>query len=966
MSDTGPELAPEASATPERRSLPATEPLMIEPGDKAWAVTHGSVHIFAFQTDKKGVQTSARRYLFTINAHGMLFPLPKALPRMKFIAVPMPGTRWMPCPIDMIWATDPRFIEVVDQWVCGWMSANIRYLQNRPAREQAVHAEKQMVLEPNSMIDGGNGVVWCRAETGQGVLFDTQPVGAGGMDIFPLAAGGWVRAFEQMQITPLSTMDLARNRTLRACLDDFMALAQQSLATVLNFALVDEVMRLDRRSARLTNDTQRIMGDLARMIGGGGPKKSSSSANQRLFSAVHSVAARIGVKAEMPTSVHQAEADVEPSLEDILRASSLRSRPVRLDEGWWTQQQGSLLAFKAENGHPLALLENGRGGYWLEDPVAGTRQEVNAEVAAGIARDAYCFYQPLPDGRLTIKQVLMFGLQDCRNDIAAIFLAAVVGAWIGSLPAMASGLIFDILIPRQMSGLLWQAGAALFILALGRAVISYGGHIAFARIRGRVSTRLKAALWDRLLRQPASFFARYPAVSIATRVQTIEGFVSSVQTVVNQSLMTVGMLISNVVTMIWLSPAATPAALGLMALFLAGMGVAAWGQQWAFKHGEQAQGSVSTFMYSLTSAVRKLRLAGAEDRAFVKWGDLFSLSRSKQIDVRKVTNGFSVFSSVFNTASLAAIFAVIAMMSKEQIPVGAFFGFVTAFGMAMSSLSSLATTVLNIAAQLASLPYAQPILDAVPEKLVKKASPGRMTGAVELANVAFRYAGEGDVVLQGVSFAVEPGEFVAIVGSTGSGKSTLVKLLLGLEMPSSGAILYDQRDLSGLDLDALRRQMGVVLQQPQLMPTSLFENIRGTANAGMDQVWEAARLAGIADDIKAMPMKMHSVVSEGSQGISGGQLQRIAIARAIVRDPAFLILDEATSALDNVTQAEVSRNLASLACTRIVVAHRLSTVMDADRIVVLDQGKVAETGTYGELMEAGGVFARMARRQQIS
>ena len=205
-----------------------------------------------------------------------------------------------------------------------------------------------------------------------------------------------------------------------------------------------------------------------------------------------------------------------------------------------------------------------------------------------------------------------------------------------------------------------------------------------------------------------------------------------------------------------------------------------------------------------------------------------------------------------------------------------------------------------------------------------------------------------------------------MTGVSGSGKSTLIKLLLGLEVPSAGTILLDQRDLSGLDVDAVRRQMGVVLQHPQLMPSSLFENIRGTANVGIEDVWEAARLAGIADDIEAMPMKLHTVVTEGGQGLSGGQLQRIAIARAIVRNPAFLILDEATSALDNVTQAEVSRNLAQLACTRIVVAHRLSTVMGADRIIVLDQGKVAESGTYEQLMAAGGAFSKMAKRQQIN
>ncbi|MGE5504836.1 MAG: ATP-binding cassette domain-containing protein, partial [Actinomycetota bacterium] len=622
--------------------------------------------------------------------------------------------------------------------------------------------------------------------------------------------------------------------------------------------------------------------------------------------------------------------------------------------------------FRAEDEHPLALLDEGIRGYWIEDAVAGKRMPVTSELAKSLSPLAFCFYQPLPDTRLTLSNAVFFGLQDCRNDILALMVSALLGAWMGSLPAMGSGLIFDILIPQQMSGLLWQVGLALVILALGRAVFSFAGNVAFARIRTRASARLKAAMWDRILRQPMTFFGRYTAPELQARISTAESMVGAVHSVAQQSLVTAGMLISNIVTMVWLSPPAAPAALGLLLLLGAAVALAAWGQKQAFKNGDQAEGSVTTFLHALTNGVRKLRLAGAEERAFVKWGDRFTLSRIKLINVRKVGNAFSVFSTLYGTAALAALFGVIALLNKDPVGVGAFFGFITAFGMAVSSMGSLGKAVLNLAQQLASLSYAQPVLDAVPEKLVKKANPGRLSGAVEVANVGFRYPGDGAVVLRGVQFSVEPGEFVAIVGPTGCGKSTLVKLLLGLETPVGGAVLYDQRELSGLDLDAVRRQMGVVLQRPQLMPTSLFENIRGTANVGMEEVWEAARMAGIAAEIDAMPMKMHTVVTEGAQGISGGQLQRIAIARAIVRNPAFLILDEATSALDNVTQAEVTKNLAGLACTRIVIAHRLSTVEGADRIIVLDEGKVAESGTYGELIKAGGLFAKMARRQQLA
>jgi ABC-type bacteriocin/lantibiotic exporter with double-glycine peptidase domain len=263
--------------------------------------------------------------------------------------------------------------------------------------------------------------------------------------------------------------------------------------------------------------------------------------------------------------------------------------------------------------------------------------------------------------------------------------------------------------------------------------------------------------------------------------------------------------------------------------------------------------------------------------------------------------------------------------------------------------------------QIATIPYAQPLLDAVPEKPSAKTPAGRLSGDIEVSQLSFRYGPDREPVLSNVSFSVAPGEFVAIVGPSGSGKSTLVKLLLGFEQPALGAVLYDRQDLKNLEPDSVRRQIGAVLQRPQLMPTTLFENVRGISNASVEDVWAALELAGLKADVEAMPMGLHTLVAEGASGFSGGQLQRMAIARAVVRKPAILILDEATSALDNAMEREVSENLSRLAITRIVIAHRLSTVRRADRIIMLTDGRIAETGTFDELVARGGAFAQLAR-----
>jgi ABC-type bacteriocin/lantibiotic exporter with double-glycine peptidase domain len=259
--------------------------------------------------------------------------------------------------------------------------------------------------------------------------------------------------------------------------------------------------------------------------------------------------------------------------------------------------------------------------------------------------------------------------------------------------------------------------------------------------------------------------------------------------------------------------------------------------------------------------------------------------------------------------------------------------------------------------------FTEPILSAQPEVDSSKADPGRLSGNIEIVNTTFRYERGGPKILDSLSITIRPGEFIALVGPSGCGKSTLMKLLLGFERPETGGIYYDSRDLRNLDMQAVRRQIGVVLQTGKLMPGSLYENIRGPTEATVDDAWEAARMAGIEEDIRAMPMGLHTVLTEGTASLSGGQVQRLLIARALVGKPRILLFDEATSALDNRTQAVVTESLSRLNVTRVAIAHRLSTVMEATRIYVLDGGKVAEMGSYSELMAKNGIFADLAKRQ---
>ena len=303
---------------------------------------------------------------------------------------------------------------------------------------------------------------------------------------------------------------------------------------------------------------------------------------------------------------------------------------------------------------------------------------------------------------------------------------------------------------------------------------------------------------------------------------------------------------------------------------------------------------------------------------------------------------------------------------QSEVGPSDYLAFSAAYGVVSGAFTAFAGIVTSTAQIQPILEMAEPILKTEPEMAEEKEIVTRLSGAIELSSVSFRYQENTPYIIDNLNLKIKPGEYVAIVGRSGCGKSTLMRLLLGFETPEKGAIYYDRKDMRSLDLQSLRRKMGVVTQDGSLFLGDIFSNITVSApNLTIDEAWEAAELAGIADDIRAMPMGMHTVIGEGQGGISGGQKQRIMIARAIAPKPKILLLDEATSALDNKTQKQVSDALDNLNCTRIVIAHRLSTIQNCDRILVLDGGKIVEEGSYDALIQKGGVFAELVERQRI-
>jgi ABC-type bacteriocin/lantibiotic exporter with double-glycine peptidase domain len=403
----------------------------------------------------------------------------------------------------------------------------------------------------------------------------------------------------------------------------------------------------------------------------------------------------------------------------------------------------------------------------------------------------------------------------------------------------------------------------------------------------------------------------------------------------------------------------------LTIVLLGGSWLAGLAQIRALTTGEALTANLASMTLQLVQHVVTLRAFGAERRAYVEWVRVATETRRRMLRSRYAIVNYEAGLATFHGLALALVLAFLATGGSGNLSVGGYLAFAAAFQGFLATSEAWGRAIMQIVSAQPVFERTALILETPPEVQPGAKPPGRLEGAVAFSGVAFGYGPDAPPVLTDVTLRVAAGSFAAIVGGSGSGKSTLLSLALGFSRPDRGAVLFDDQDLTGLDVAAVRRQIGVVRQGGRLLGGSLMENIRGMHDCTLDEAWQAAELAGIANDIRAMPMGMHTAVIEGSAGFSGGQVQRLLLARALTGQPRILILDEATSALDNVTQAEVVENISRLGITRIVVAHRLSTIRHADAIHFLHEGEIVESGTFDELMRAGGRFAEFARRQTL-
>ncbi len=652
-------------------------------------------------------------------------------------------------------------------------------------------------------------------------------------------------------------------------------------------------------------------------------------------------------------------------LGDIARASQIRIRKIILKDNWWKEDNGALLVYREADGQPLALLPVSPTKYRLYDPADGSQIIVDGTVAETIQAQAYTFYRPLPAKAIGFKDLLMY-LADgvWKSDVLTLLAMGLLGGLLGALTPVVTGIIFDSVIPDGERLLLSQIGFLLIAIALTGFAFNLTRSFALHRIEGRTESDLQAAVWDRLLSLPVPFFKDYTAGELAGRAMGISQIRSVISGAAANSIISGIFAVFYFILLFYYS---WTLALFVTAIVVVIMAVSLLFGFLQIRYERQLidlNNTLAGKIFGLLTGISKIKTSGSEKRAFHNWAVDFSQVRDVTYRKETLGNRMAVFNSTVNIMATGIIFFVLMKVSGVNMGAGKFIAFNSAFSSYLGAMLEISGVILQLNIIKPLYERIKPILVTLPEFDLDKADPGELEGNIEVSHVNFRYNPDGPLILNDIVLEIKKGDYVGIVGTSGSGKSTLFRLLLGFEKAESGQIFYDQHDLENVDIRSIRRQLGVVLQSGQLMHGSIFDNIVA-ANPGltMEDAWEAARMAGMEEDIKSMPMGMHTMVSTDGGTLSGGQRQRLLIARAIISRPKIIYFDEATSALDNRTQKIVSESLAGLGATRIVIAHRLSTIASCNKIVVMDKGRIVEQGSYQELFEKEGLFTQLVKRQ---
>lgn len=941
--------------------------------DTIWVVESGKVDLF-LQTTTDASMEGSRHHILRVEAGEAFFGFCSAERLgLKISAVTLPGATLIQIPQaewlePKDWLRERDTQGMLETWIARL--AAIVAGDITPKKFLALTADQEITIGDDAeVIAPIEDVLWVEQIAGNSRFLSGSEMSTEGVRFFPVSKCGWLEVAPESRIRVVGFRDIMPTRLSWAGLQLFHEHICSRLIANLRSAENHETERLKIKDASVSASVNSALSDLAAALE---PHRTVAveldPLSSPLLLACQSIGKTLGVNFHAPPDSKLRVKQKDPVMA-IAKVSSVRVRQVLLKDNWWTRDLGPMVAFREADNSPVALLPETPQRYKLYNPMLGESVTVNPTIAGSLSGIAYSFYQPFPQKKIGLIDLLLFGFRPAKRDLLTVFFMGLGGGLLNLLVPITTGILFDSAIPGSQRGQILVLSLFLLVGAIASGLLNLTRGFAVLRLQGKMDATIQAAVWDRLLRLPVPFFRGFTSGDLALRSMAIDEIrVALTGSVISSmlsglfSMFSFGLLFYYSWQMAILATLLT----GVTVAISTGVGYLELHYQ---RKVSNVQGRIAGMVLEFVNGIAKFRVTGSEGRAFGVWAKAFAQQKQISLRARRVALASTVFNSMVPILCWAAMFfaaaRILSVGSSSALTTGDFLAFFIAFNQFLTTALQLSTNTLSVLKVVPLYERAKPILESAPEVDAAKTPPGELIGEIEISNVVFRYNEESPLVLRGLTMSIAAGEFVAVIGQSGCGKSTLLRLLLGFEKQESGSIYFDDQDLSGLDVQAVRQQIGVILQSGRLAAGTVLSNIIGSAALTAEDAWEAARMAGMEDDIKSMPMGLHTVISEGGGTLSGGQRQRLMIARAVVNKPRILLFDEATSALDNETQAIVSRSLESLRATRIVIAHRLSTIINADKIFVLEKGVVVQCGKYQELMEQGGLFSELAKRQIV-
>lgn len=970
-------IAEELGITDQSRRVTGRDTIDLGTADKAVLVLRGTLNLFVVDAD-------GRRHGFAQAEVGEIAFAVAALPDTgAVVGVPGTGTELIELDLSALAERTDSIAGVLEPALGAWISRLLDTVLTGPppTAYRVIHAGES--LEPSGgdgVVEAADDVIWVRSSGGSMAYL-------GAVDIpedtaLPLVGGAWVQPGRGAGLHAVSFQEWLSGPWT----DDLSRFHHVILATFQRGLAADREAVWRRLSDRRAAERRSFDGSIGALasVGAGDVGLSVGAPVDPLLAAASIVAQASGVSVELPKGGLESLARTSDPLEMLAEASGFHSIPIQLEGDWWRSDQGPMLAFLGADRRPIALLQTTPGRYEAVDPATQRRRKVTKANAGEFARDARSFVRLLPSRPVELREVLAGGLHDLQSDGWRLLLAMLLSGSVAFATPLLIEQIIGSAVPEADRTALVVLVGAMVAVAVAGAGFSIVQSLSLLRIEGRASSRTQLAVFARLLRLPTEFFRRFTDGDLSVRVRGVEEMrqllsdntLFIIMATVN-GLFSLALMLYYEVTLA-LTVAAVAILVGLVNYYFGGRVTQLQ------RSILNIRGDVEADVVQYLDGITELRTNNAERQVFARWSAKFSGGQAKVYEAGLLSNAGQTTNAVFSFVAVLAIVVAIGLISDQlfalfkvdlnwsslaatglegTINSAEFMAFYAAFGQFSLAVNQIVQSGLNLTALAPTYDRLRPLLETEEEHQEGDQDPGVLRGDIDVHDVQFRYVPEQPLVLKGVSLTVKAGQFVAVVGPSGAGKSSLMRLLLGFDNPEVGSVFLDGQDLRHLNKRAVRRNFGVVLQTVKVMTGTIFENITSGTDMSEEDAWWAAEQVGFADDIRRMSDGLYTMLSDGGSTLSGGQCQRLMLARAVIRRPRIMLLDEATSALDNEVQSIVTQALDKLNCTRVVIAHRLSTIANADLIYVIDAGQVVEHGTYDELMALDGVFADLARRQ---